>query len=188
MTEECGRFVIGLVGTDHHPFDRLVGWIDDWYREQPIDTVRCLVQHGTSSPPRFAKGIDWLARDQLLVLLESAHAVVCHGGPSTILEALRRGRFPFVVARAPELGEHVDDHQMAFAAVLARRGWIRLISSCDELADALSEEVLAPEPATVAVELSEPTVAAGTLADHVGRILAGGPTRRLRWLRRPHRR
>ena len=37
------------VGTDHHPFDRLIGWTNDWLRAHPEQVPRFFVQSGTAS-------------------------------------------------------------------------------------------------------------------------------------------
>jgi UDP-N-acetylglucosamine transferase subunit ALG13 len=132
--------VLVTVGTDHHPFDRLVGWVDAWVAASPT-RARCLVQHGTSRPPAYADGAAHLGHDQLGELMTHARAVVCHGGPSTIMEARRHGHRPIVVARAPELGEHVDDHQQRFARRLARQGMVRLVGTAAELEAALAAEL-----------------------------------------------
>jgi UDP-N-acetylglucosamine transferase subunit ALG13 len=125
------------VGTDHHPFDRLVRWADAWLTARP-GTLRCLMQTGTSAPPAggvrgtpggFPGGsgsrADWRAYlefDALQAAMASAAAVVCHGGPGTILGARHMGAVPIVVPRQHRLGEHVDDHQVAFARRLAAEG------------------------------------------------------------------
>jgi UDP-N-acetylglucosamine transferase subunit ALG13 len=110
------------VGTDHHPFDRLVRWADAWLAGHPGE-LRCLMQTGTSAPPTGAA--DWQAYlefDALQAAMGSAAAVVCHGGPGTILGARHRGAVPIVVPRQHRLGEHVDDHQVAFSRRLAADG------------------------------------------------------------------
>jgi UDP-N-acetylglucosamine transferase subunit ALG13 len=110
------------VGTDHHPFDRLVRWAGAWLAARP-GTLRCLMQTGTSAPP--AGPADWQAYlefDALQAAMASAAAVVCHGGPGTILGARHMGAVPIVVPRQHRLGEHVDDHQVAFARRLAAEG------------------------------------------------------------------
>ncbi len=178
------RTVVVVVGTDHHPFDRLVGWADEWCGSQIDGTVRCVVQYGTSMPLSRAEGYAYLGRDDLLALFAESRAVVCHGGPSTIIEALRHDRLPFVVPRAPELGEHVDGHQRRFADVMQAKGLIRLVRSRDELFAALDAELAATAPASIAVELPEPDVAALALGEKVATLLARGPSRRLRFLRR----
>jgi len=110
------------VGTDHHPFDRLVRWADAWLAGHP-GGLRCLMQTGTSAPPTGAA--DWQAYlefDALQAAMGAAAAVVCHGGPGTILGARHRGAVPIVVPRQHRLGEHVDDHQVAFSRRLAADG------------------------------------------------------------------
>jgi UDP-N-acetylglucosamine transferase subunit ALG13 len=129
------------VGTDHHPFDRLVGWVDAWLP----DGVRCVVQHGRSAPPRRAEGAAYLDHGELVALLEKAVAVVCHGGPTTITESRRHGRRPIVVPRSAELGEHVDDHQERFCARMAAKGLITTATGEDEFRALLDRALKAPE-------------------------------------------
>jgi UDP-N-acetylglucosamine transferase subunit ALG13 len=112
------------VGTDHHPFDRLVRWADAWLAAHP-GTLRCLMQTGTSAPPDPSEAAEWQAYlefDVLQTAMASAAAVVCHGGPGTILGARHMGAVPIVVPRQHRLGEHVDDHQVAFSRRLAAEG------------------------------------------------------------------
>jgi UDP-N-acetylglucosamine transferase subunit ALG13 len=112
------------VGTDHHPFDRLVGWAGAWLAAHP-GTLRCLMQTGTSAPPDAPEAADWQAYLEfgtLQAAMASAAAVVCHGGPGTILGARHMGAVPIVVPRQHRLGEHVDDHQVAFSRRLAADG------------------------------------------------------------------
>jgi UDP-N-acetylglucosamine transferase subunit ALG13 len=111
------------VGTDHHPFDRLVRWADAWLAGHP-GQLRCLMQTGTSAPPTGGVG-EWRAYlefDALQAAMSAAAAVVCHGGPGTILGARQGGAVPIVVPRQHRLGEHVDDHQVAFSRRLAADG------------------------------------------------------------------
>lgn len=138
----CGPrpVVLVSVGTDHHPFDRLVGWVDAWVAaaSAPAD---CLVQYGTSRPPAHARGTAYLGHGELAELMAHARVVVCHGGPSTIVEARRHGHRPIVVPRSPGLGEHVDDHQQRFARRLADLALVRLAGSAAELGCALGAEL-----------------------------------------------
>jgi UDP-N-acetylglucosamine transferase subunit ALG13 len=108
------------VGTDHHPFDRLIQWVDAWL---PEDT-KCVVQHGTSVAPKRGEGLAYLDHGALNSLLDEASVVICHGGPTTITESRRHGRRPIVVPRDPTLGEHVDDHQQRFCARMEAKGLI----------------------------------------------------------------
>lgn len=136
-----GPLVVATVGTDHHPFDRLVGWVDAWLPEG----VRCVVQHGTSAPPRRAAGVPYLDHGELVALLEEAVVVVCHGGPTTITESRRHGRRPIVVPRSAGLGEHVDDHQERFCARMAAKGLISAATDENEFRGLLDRALKSPE-------------------------------------------
>jgi UDP-N-acetylglucosamine transferase subunit ALG13 len=117
-----GPLLLVTVGTDHHPFDRLVRWVDAWLAGGPRQ-LRCLMQTGTSAPPGGpASWQAYLEFDALQAAMAEAAAVVCHGGPGTILGARHLGALPIVVPRQQRLGEHVDDHQVAFSRRLAAEG------------------------------------------------------------------
>jgi UDP-N-acetylglucosamine transferase subunit ALG13 len=134
------------VGTDHHPFDRLVRWADAWLAGHRGE-LRCLIQTGTSAPPTGqAEWRAYLEFDALQAAMASAAAVVCHGGPGTILGARHQGAVPIVVPRQHRLGEHVDDHQVAFSRRLAAEaGGIHLAETEAELHRLLDR--VAAEPA-----------------------------------------
>jgi UDP-N-acetylglucosamine transferase subunit ALG13 len=118
----AGPLLLVTVGTDHHPFDRLVRWADAWLAGHP-GALRCLMQTGTSTPPaRPAAWQAYLEFEALQAAMAKAAAVVCHGGPGTILGARHMGAVPIVVPRQHRLGEHVDDHQVAFSRRLAAEG------------------------------------------------------------------
>jgi len=140
--------VLLTVGTDHHPFERAVRWLDSW-SPQGADARR-LVQHGTSTSPQVGEGHAYLDYDRLQSALDEAAVVVCHGGPATIVEARRHGRLPVVLPRSAARGEHVDDHQVAFTAALARRGEIVLVREERELHEALDRALA--DPAAFEVE------------------------------------
>lgn len=114
-----------VVGTDWHPFDRVVGWTDAWLATRR-EAARALVQHGSARPPRLAEGRDLVPRDELHRLVAAADVVVTHGGPATILEVRSLGKLPVVVPRDPRWGEHVDAHQLRFARRLGEMGLVAL--------------------------------------------------------------
>jgi UDP-N-acetylglucosamine transferase subunit ALG13 len=114
--------VVVAVGTDHHPFPRLMSWISSW----PEGDVDWFVQHGSSLCPPGVRGRALLAADELLDELVAADAVVCHGGPGLIMDVRAAGHRPVVVARRPDLGEHVDSHQVEFVTWLAARSDLRV--------------------------------------------------------------
>lgn len=130
--------VVFLLGTDHHPFDRLVGWAAALAEST---NGSCFVQHGYTSLLPGLEGQEMLGGRELAHLMESADAVVTHGGPGLIMEARAAGHLPIVVPRNPALGEHVDGHQMAFTARLGAAGTIDLVDSLEGLQTAVEAAV-----------------------------------------------
>lgn len=155
--------VVVTVGTDHHLFGRLVGWMDEWAATSP--GVRCVIQHGASPAPVHAEGLPIVPRAVMLELMSQATVVVAQAGPGSILDARSVGLVPIVVPRLARLDEVVDDHQVAFADVMRRRGDVVVAHERDQLVGhltrALAEPALlrrppAPSPAPVtAAALSE---------------------------------
>lgn len=171
--------VLVMVGTDYHPFARLVEWADRWYARQPAGTVECVVQHGTTPPPTHATARDYLPREELDDVLRRACVVVCHGGPSTIVETRRRGLVPIVLPRSGAHGEHVDDHQRRFTAAMANRGMIHLVDGETALHRAMTAAVAQPLVVPGGDTLGDPSVAAARLGLLVDSLLAR--RRRSRW-------
>lgn len=141
--------VLVLVGTDHHPFDRMVAWVDAWAARSG---ARVLVQHGTSTPPSHAQARPLLTRGELDDVLATRPVVVAHGGPGTIADARDAGVRPIVLPRRTALGEHVDDHQVRFTARMHDVGAIVVPTTEDEL-HALLDAALA-DPTSVHVDPS----------------------------------
>ncbi len=142
--------VVISVGTDVHPFDRLVGWAAAWAAQNP--ECKVVLQRGTAKAPDDVESHELIPHDELRDLFRNATAVVSHGGPSTVMDARMSGRFPIVVPRDPKLGEHVDDHQLRFAAHLAEHGLARLATTEAEFVSLLEETLEDPEPFTIPVE------------------------------------
>jgi UDP-N-acetylglucosamine transferase subunit ALG13 len=133
--------VVALAGTDHHPFRRLVEWVDAAAVRRP--DVRFLVQHGsTTAAPRVAEGRQFLAHEELVALLGEASVAICHGGPGTIMDARQAGHVPLCVPRDPGLGEHVDRHQQRFAAVVGREGVVRHVTSVESFHEELDRALV----------------------------------------------
>lgn len=152
-TVGAGLDLLVVLGTDHHRFDRLVGWVDGWLERRPAgDATSALVQLGWSREPKIAGGVGIIAFDELQQLMRNAVVVVTHGGPATMLEARRQGKQPIVVPRDPTLGEHVDDHQQLFARRMADAGLISLCETEDGFAAAVDARMARPELFAVSPE------------------------------------
>jgi UDP-N-acetylglucosamine transferase subunit ALG13 len=92
-----------------------------------------LVQHGTASPPRAARGVAYLPREELLDLMGRADVVVAQGGPASVVETRGRGRVPLVVPRVARHGEVVDDHQVTYSRHMAAQQQLLLAETADQL-------------------------------------------------------
>ncbi len=164
------------VGTDHHPFDRMVDWISPWVRAHP--DVSVMVQTGTAAPaPPDVASVDYLPFETMAALLASARVIVCHGGAATMMEVRRAGHLPIVVARDPGLGEHVDDHQQRHTRMLAERGEISLATSREDLWSRIDRAL--SEPSSFLVEAGRG--AAPEVVQEYGRLiehLVGHPSSR----------
>ena len=169
--------VVATVGTDNHPFDRLVSWIDQIALDIEADVF---IQYGTSRPPRIAHGADYMTHAALGELISGASAVITHGGPATIMEARALHGSPIVVPRDPDRGEHVDGHQLEFCELMADKGVLILARTPGELADAINAHLVDPPVRPVASH----TVAEGVtrfteLMDEL--LAAQAPARKRRW-------
>lgn len=131
--------ILVTVGTDHHPFQRLVDWADRYASRHPEHEV--FIQYGSARPPRHTERSALLDHAQLQTEISRADAVVCHGGPATITDVRRSGLVPICVPRDPTLGEHVDEHQMLFAARIAKAGLADTQSEIASLEDAVKRAV-----------------------------------------------
>ncbi|PZS33632.1 MAG: glycosyl transferase family 28 [Pseudonocardiales bacterium] len=164
--------VLVLLGTDVHPFDRLVGWVQRWLADCDGVQPRCVVQHGTSAEPTSpVTGVTFYPHDELQRMVRAADVVVCHGGPATITECRAAGRLPVVVPRDPALGEHVDGHQQRFARMFGRSGLVRLAETEDTLRAAL--DLAMREPAEFAVSRADVLELTDAPARRVGDVVDG---------------
>ena len=142
------------VGTDHHPFPRLIDWVDNWLAAYEGPPLRCVVQHGSAPAPREADGVKELPFEEVTELCAEATVIVCQGGPASVALARELGRRPIVVARSARLGEHVDDHQITFARRLHREDVATAAETESEFATALTEAIADPGSVRVPPGLS----------------------------------
>jgi UDP-N-acetylglucosamine transferase subunit ALG13 len=158
------------VGTDHHPFRRLIDWVDAWTAKSGVS---CLVQHGSSPEPGAAVGVEFVSADELAREMREATVVVTHGGPGTIAAARRAGKKPIVVARDPALGEHVDDHQMRFVSRMSETSLIFEARTGDELSALLDRAVADPSSVIVEPTAAGDASAAARFGSLVEDLVAG---------------
>ncbi|HST46798.1 glycosyltransferase [Jatrophihabitans sp.] len=176
--------LVGMVtvGTDHHRFDRLMDWIEQWDAGHP-GAVRWIVQHGSTRPLAGADNFGMTPRAELLDLLRAADLVVTQGGPGGIMDSRACGIVPIVVPRLARLDEVVDDHQVAFARQLARTGLVLAAETEAELHATLDRAVADPAVLAVGDSTSDVSRTVARFADEVDRLLARKPARTGRWIR-----
>lgn len=172
-----------MVGTDHHPFDRLMGWTRDWLSLHPDQAARWFVQSGAASIIPDCPGSPYLAVGQLGELLDDADVIVCHGGPASVADAWSRGRLPIVVPRQPELGEHVDDHQVIFCRKVAELGRVALAQTPVDFAGLLAEAANDHSRFRASFPETDTEAAVARLAELVEELVSR-PRRRLPLIRR----
>lgn len=172
--------VFVTVGTDHHPFDRLVSWADAWAREHP--EARVTIQYGSAAAPGTAHGEAWLPSDGVRARMRSADVVITQGGPGGIIDCRAVGRLPIVVPRRHDLGEHIDDHQVAFATHMASTGWIALATDETMFREQVARALADPASLRIAPEPSPTAATAAAIDRQITRI-----ANHRRWLRRKNR-
>ncbi len=131
MNARAARSIGVIVGTDHHPFGRIIDWADEWAAANPQDGVT--VQYGHSRPGVVAAGDAFFRPDDLAEMMSNCDIVISHGGPASISEARRAGHVPLVLPRDPRLNEHVDDHQLRFGRWSDEHKLVILVRSVQDL-------------------------------------------------------
>jgi UDP-N-acetylglucosamine transferase subunit ALG13 len=153
--------ILVTVGTHHQPFDRLVSAASRWSRLE-----RVVVQRGSSrASPVGCHIVDHATPDQMAAWIAEARVVVTHAGPATVSAVWSVGRAPIVVPRRASLGEHVDDHQVRWAASIADRA---VVVDDPDAIDALLAD---PPPREVPVQ-RDPDAFAAEFGALVARVLS----------------
>ena len=162
--------ILFTVGTHEQPMSRYVPVLAEIARRLP-ERGPFVAQHGATALPTGWIGAPEVDRGEMARLLAEAVVVITHGGPATIAEARAAGRLPIVVPRRAGFGEHVDDHQVAYARRLAAAGEILLVEDAANLLPMVRdyEQVAAALPPPRAHD-SGPAVAA--FAAVVGRLIS----------------
>lgn len=174
--------VVVTVGTDHHPFDRLVRWINDWLTAHPEQAPSFFVQSGSASVVPACHGSRSVEAQRLDAMLDGADVIVCHGGPASIAAAWTRGLLPIVVPRLPQLGEHVDDHQVDFSVKLAELDRIWLAQTSAEFSSVMAAATRDPTCLRASVPAADVDSAVARFGELIEELVSR-PRRRPRRLR-----
>lgn len=128
------------VGTHEQPFNRLVRRFDELVTGG-ILTEPVFIQTGYCTyEPKYCEWERFIPASEMKERMTAADVVVTHGGPSSFIEAMVAGKVPVVVPRLARYGEHVNDHQEAFARLVAnRKGGIVPVYDVADLPGAIEE-------------------------------------------------
>lgn len=125
------------VGTHEQPFNRLVEYMDKWAMNHEEEVV---IQYGYSTYiPKFAIASKLYSYKEMNELIERARIVITHGGPSSFIAVLDKGKNPIVVPRQRKHGEHVNDHQLQFCNKLVSINWnLNIVENIQKLGDEIN--------------------------------------------------
>ena len=124
------------VGTHEQSFNRLVEFMDKWAESHDEEVV---IQTGFSTyEPKHAIWQKQYSFKQMNENMAKARIIVSHGGPSSFIAPLQKGKVPIVFPRRKAFDEHVNDHQLIFCRMIDER-MKNIILAEDEkqLADAI---------------------------------------------------
>jgi len=123
------------VGNATQPFTRLLEGVAAIADRLPQPVI---VQSGCGHVA--AAGCDaraYVPMDEFERLVARADLLILHAGAGSVIHAIRAGKVPVVMPRRAPLGEHVDDHQVEFAAALERVGRAVVAHNASGLAEAV---------------------------------------------------
>lgn len=120
------------VGTTTFPFLRMREVVRRLVESQKRKEL-ILFQHGATPAVihKQVKNFPSISYSRMMRYTRNARAIVCHGGPATIFQAMECGKKPYVLPRSKGFGEHVDDHQAYFTNYAYQQNLIHLIKQED---------------------------------------------------------
>lgn len=133
--------VFVTVGNSLQGFDRLLKGVDRLAALSVLKGDEILVQSGNNAGFRSVHGkqVDFLAMEQFVDAVQRADLVICHAGAGTLFHVFQCGKIPVVMPRRKCYREHVDDHQLELAEVLAAEGRIVIAYEPEDLPNAVAE-------------------------------------------------
>lgn len=111
------------VGTHEQPFTRLIKAMDDLVISGRVSEPVFMQTGYTQYVPKACQYSNFLGYDEMMKYEDKASVVITHGGPSTFMSVISKGKLPVVVPRQYKFQEHVNDHQLIFSKEVAQRGY-----------------------------------------------------------------
>jgi UDP-N-acetylglucosamine transferase subunit ALG13 len=136
------------VGTHEQGFPRLISAVaaitTEWLEhDRPAEWI---VQTGpvTVSLPPNVRHFPSCSHVEIQKHLSWADISLSQSAPGSVFAAIAQGSMPIVVPRSKTLGEHVDNHQYAFADYLAKAGVAMVVTDTAQLGETLLTAISEP--------------------------------------------
>lgn len=125
------------VGSREYQFNRLIEKMDKLVQEGIIkEEVFGQIGQSDYEPQNF-NFERFLSTEEFIKRRNEATIVVSHGGTGALIGALKAGKKVIAVPRLSRFGEHIDDHQMQVATVLAKEKYLIMVTEMDKLGEAI---------------------------------------------------
>ncbi|MGG3421161.1 glycosyltransferase [Heyndrickxia faecalis] len=125
--------ILVTLGTQRFQMNRVVDEIDHLIENKKLRDSEVVLQYGYSKKSKYAKNYQLIDEALFDDLLNKAEFVICHGGTSSIIKALKASKKVIAVPRMSKFKEHVDDHQIEIVQVLYEKGYIEKVENINEL-------------------------------------------------------
>lgn len=109
------------LGTQKFPFGRLITALNELV-DKGVYAPEEIVMQSTMYPvePKF-KHVGLIPADEFNCYMQEAEVVITHSGVNSIISCMQLGKPLVVVPRLHEYGEHVDNHQVEIAELMATK-------------------------------------------------------------------
>lgn len=109
------------LGTQKFPFGRLITALNELV-DKGVYAPEEIVMQSTMYPvePKF-KHVGLIPADEFNNYMQEAEVVITHSGVNSIISCMQLGKPLVVVPRLHEYGEHVDNHQVEIAELMATK-------------------------------------------------------------------
>ena len=123
------------VGNAHYRFPRLLAAVTQFADRLPQPVY---IQHGhTPFDGSPSNGVAFMSMELFQRRMIEANVIILHGGAGCIIQAVKLGKVPIAMPRRPDLGEHVDDHQVTFCRELAEMSKLILLECPEDFLSAV---------------------------------------------------
>jgi UDP-N-acetylglucosamine transferase subunit ALG13 len=140
--------ILVALGTHPQPMDALLRELDRLVADGTIREPVIVQSAAYAFRPAHLETLAIVPADELEERIRAADVVISHGGPGVLASARAAGRVPVVVPRHHRRGEHVDDHQVAYARRLATQPGYEVVLDLADLAAAIERARTAATDAT----------------------------------------